>query len=108
MSPVAEPIDHAKFFTDLGRRFLEKAMQTKPENKAAYSRWIQAHEHLLAAAKLLDLDEPEEFDMRRWALKEISHGCTEHDAPLCTLLVNKHDGRELHIPGTIESIEVKT
>lgn len=84
---------------------LEEAMQTKPTNNAAYSRWIKAHEHMLAAAELLKLDGPTQIDSLEWRFQEVSFGCSEHDSPTCCLLRNVHDGRTLHIPGTITGLE---
>jgi|tagenome__1003787_1003787.scaffolds.fasta_scaffold17282900_1 hypothetical protein len=96
----------ARALTALGyaRSELEEAMKVKPTNNAAYSRWIKAHEHMLAAATLLNLDGAEEFRMADWRITEISRGCSEHDGDICTLLTNNHDGRRLHWPGVIEEV----
>lgn len=97
----------ADVYLDLARQSLEAAMQTKPKNNAAYSRWIKAHEHMLAAAELLRLDGPIVIDSNEWKLKEVSYGCSEHFGSTCCLLRNVHDGREIHIPGMWTGMETK-
>ena len=94
--------DTAQHFLAFARAHLERAMQTKPENHAAYSRWIKAHEHILAAAELMKIDGPAVIDAVEWELKELSFGCSQHSGATCCLLKNVHDGRELHIPGHVQ------
>lgn len=102
---MADYIENAQIALEAAQNYLMAAMRSKPTEMSQYSTWIKADQHIRAATQLLK--GPEQISLDHWDIVEMSLGCTEHRGPTCLLLRHKTDGRELHIPGTIEKVETR-